>query len=192
MNHGSSHKGERALANAQGVAALDRSRLDAKMRADLVDARPSAGIDLRIRGDLVNHRQGAGVIHLNMVGDDHVDLGGIDHLGNALDELVRERCLARVDEGDLLIHDEISVIRDTAFGGIAVEQSLVPVDAANPPDLRGDLDCIQHVESFLPCLQPLIRDSILACAQKEGAAWEHNPMPRSNSGAISQGSGSLA
>ena len=35
MNHGSSHKGERALANAQGVAALDRSRLDAKMRADL-------------------------------------------------------------------------------------------------------------------------------------------------------------
>ena len=144
MNHGGGHKGERALANAQGVAALDGSRLDAKVRTDLVHARTRRRVDRGVGGDAVDHGQGAGVVHLHVVGNDHVDLGGIDHLRDALHELVGERGFARIDEGDLLIHDEVGVIGDTALGGIAVEQALVPVDAADPPNLRGNLNRVQH------------------------------------------------
>ena len=45
-----------------------------------------------------------------------------------------------VDQGDLLVHDEVGVIGDAALSGVAVEQALVPIDAANPPNLRRDLN----------------------------------------------------
>ena len=155
VDHGGGHKGEGALADVQDIAALDGRCLDAKVGLDLVDAGAGASVNLRVGSDLVDHGQGAGVVHLDMVGDDHVDLGGVDNLGDALDQLVGEGRLAGVDQRDLLVHDQIRVVGDAGFRGVAVEQALVPVDAADPPDLGRNLDRIQHVvSSLMPKLKP--------------------------------------
>ena len=151
MDHRGGHKAQGTLADAEGVARLHGRCLDTKVGAELVDAGTGGSVDLGVGGDFVDHGQGAGVIHLNMVGNDHIDLGGVDDLRDTLHKLIGKRRLARVDQGDLLVHDEVGVIGDAALGGVAVEQALVPIDAANPPNLRRDLNSVQHVGSSLPC-----------------------------------------
>ena len=88
--------------------------------------------------------QSAGVVHFGMVGNDHVDLRGVDDGGDAFHHLAEERSLDRVDERDLLIHDEEGVIGGTAAGGVAVELLELPVDGADPPDIGGNPDRFHH------------------------------------------------
>ena len=148
MDHGRLHEVERALADAQRVAGLHALDLDAVVRADLVHAGRSAGVDGRARRELVDLGQAAGVVHLHVVGDHDVDLRRIDHLADALNELVGEGRLSGIDERYLLVHDEIGVVGNAAFGGVAVELALVPVEPADPPNLRRDLNSVEHAAPF--------------------------------------------
>ena len=54
------------------------------MGLDLGHAGRRARIELGVRSDLVNLGKAAGVVHLHVVGDHHIDLGGIDYLADAL------------------------------------------------------------------------------------------------------------
>ena len=144
VHHGRLNKGERAFADREGVARLHALDLDAEVGAELVHAGRGARVDRGVGGVLLDHRDAARVVHLDVVGDDDLDLGGVNHLADALDELIGKRRLGCIDERDLLIHDEIGVVGDTPLGGVAVERALVPVDTTDPPDIRADLNCVEH------------------------------------------------
>ena len=89
------------------------------------------------------------MVHLDVVGHQVFDFRGIDDLRDAVEQVVREGTLARVDERDMLVDDEVGVVRGAPVGGVAVEVALVPIDAANPIDARLDFNCIQHDCPFL-------------------------------------------
>ena len=89
-------------------------------------------------------RQRAGMVLLHVVRHDVLDARGVHHLAHALDELVGERGLARVDERGLLVHDEVGVVRGPPVRRVAVEVPLVPIDAPDPVHVRLYLDRMQH------------------------------------------------
>lgn len=115
------------------------------MGAKPLDALGRAGDDSGFRGDFSQSRKAAGMIHLHMVRHDVVNGGGIDDIGDAVDELAGEGLLARVDERDLLVEDKVGVVGASALGGVAVEVALVPIDAAHPEHVGLDLDGLQHI-----------------------------------------------
>ena len=150
VHHGRLHKVEGALADGDGVAGLHALDLNTIVGANLVHAGGTARHQAGVGRELVDLGEAPGMVHLHVIGDHKADLGGVDHLADALDKLIGKRGLGRVDKGDGLVHDEVGVVGDATLGGVAVERALVPVDAANPPDLGRDLDCVKHDASFLP------------------------------------------
>ena len=148
VHHGGLREVERALADADGVTSLHAVDLDAVMRANLVHTGGRARHDAGIRREAVDCRPATGMVHLHVVRHDKLDLRGIDNLRDALNELVGERRLRRIDERHGLVQDEIGVVGDTALGGVTVELALVPVEAADPPNLRRDLNRVEHVYPF--------------------------------------------
>ena len=147
VHHGRLHEGERALADVKGVAGLQAHEVKTVpvMGAKPLDALGRAGDDSGFRGDFSQSRKAAGMIHLHMVRHDVVDGGGIDDIGDAVDELAGEGLLARVDERNLLVEDKVGVVGASALGGVAVEVALVPIDAAHPEHVGLDLDGLQHI-----------------------------------------------
>ena len=144
VHHGRLHEGERALADVEGVAGLQAHEVKTVpvMGAKPLDALGRAG---GFRGDFSQRRKAAGMIHLHMVRHDVVNGGGIDDIGDAVDELAGEGLLARVDERNLLVEDKVGVVGASALGGVAVEVALVPIDAAHPEHVGFDLDGLQHI-----------------------------------------------
>ena len=51
------------------------------------------------------------MVGLGMVGNDHVDLGGIDDRTDAREHFVGEALLDCIDESDLFIEDQVGVVR---------------------------------------------------------------------------------
>ena len=150
VDHRRLHEGQRALADAEGVTGLDAMVAEvAEVRGHVLDTLRRGAVDLCPGRELMNHGGGAGVVHLDVVGDEDVDFGGVDHRGDALEELVFERDLGGVDERDLLVQDEVGVVCDARLGGVAVELAGVPVERADPVDVRLDLNCGEH--GFLLC-----------------------------------------
>ena len=116
----------------------------AKVRGHVLHALRRGAVNLAARRQALDHGRVAGVVHLHVVGDKHVDLGRVNHRGDALEQLIGEGDLGRVDQRDLLVQDEIGVVGDAGLGSVAVELARVPVERANPVDVRLDLNCGKH------------------------------------------------
>ena len=176
---------QRATADAQAVAGFDRHVAQvAVMGGQALHAVRGAAVDLGVGRQRVDGRQRAGMVLLHMVGDDVLDLGRVDDLANALDQLVGKAGLARVDERGVLIHDEVGVVRRTPVGGVPVEITLVPIDAAHPVDARLHLDRMQHGRLLLRFRAPVPGKARLPSAQ-EYSEKRRRPSERHPSGTIS-------
>ena len=149
VEHRGRHELQRALADGEGVACLDAFVGQvAVARLEALEALRDARDDLGVRA--VGHHEGqrAGVVGLDVIGDDVVNLSRVDDGSDALEELFLERFLDRVDEGDLLVEDQVGVVARAAARLVAVEAAHGPVDGADPVDIFADFNCFHDVTSF--------------------------------------------
>lgn len=88
------------------------------------------------------------MVRLHVVDDQVVELGKGDDLLDIARQLLSEWPLDRVDQGDLLSHDEVGVIADAlGEGPDRLEQVGRPVVHPDPKDAFRELDCA-HLSSF--------------------------------------------
>ena len=149
VHHHGLSEGKRSLADAQGIARLDRHvAAVAVMGGQTVHTVRTAGVNFRTRSEVGNGRNRAGVILLYVVDDDVLDTGRIDHLADTLDKFAGESRFAGIDKGHLLVHDKVGVVRGTAIRRVSVEVTLVPIDAAHPVHVGLHLHRMQHGRSY--------------------------------------------
>ena len=80
-------------------------------------------------------RQCAGMVQLGMVADHVIHARKIDQRSNVPQQLVGKWSLDRVDQGGLLVAQQIGVVGGAALGVVAVEVADRPVDGADPVDV---------------------------------------------------------
>ena len=149
VEHRGRHELQRALAEGERVAGLDALVGQVAVAGlESLEALRDARDDLGVRAVRHHEGQGAGVVGLDVVGDDVVDLGRVDDGSDALEELFLERLFDRVDEGDLLVEDQVGVVARAAARLVAVEAAHGPVDGADPVDIFADFNCFHDVTSF--------------------------------------------
>jgi hypothetical protein len=88
------------------------------------------------------------VVWLYMAGDDIVDTGRIDDGGDALEEFFGEYILDGINQGDLIIEDQISVVRGTSSSLVTVETAHGPVNGANPVYVFSNFNCLHGKASL--------------------------------------------
>ena len=127
MEHFCVHKGAFAPAEFDGIPGLDGG-------ISQVPVIGGEGLCARHRGeDLLrldggnDLRQGAGVVGFGVVGNDVVDLSGVDDRADTGEHLIGKRSFHRVDEGDFLVDDEKGVIGRAPGSQITVEVPDVPI-----------------------------------------------------------------
>ena len=149
VDHGRLHEGERALADAERVTRLDTVVSEvAIVRGEPLHTLRRRAVNLAVGRRGLDGGHVARVVHLDVVGDKDVDLRRVDDRGDAGEQLVLEGDLGGVDERDLLVHDEVRVVGDAVFRGVAMEAAGVPVDAADPVHVGLDLHCRKHETSL--------------------------------------------
>ncbi len=120
--------------------------------------------------------QAAGMVHLDVVGDDVVDLLRGDDLGNAGQHLREEFLFDGVDQGDLVVEDEEGVVGGAFFGDVAVEFADIPVDGADPVDVGGELyghgDLQGSVASGQWPVRALAKLELCRQVGSQAGAWE--------------------
>ena len=84
------------------------------------------------------------MIRLNVVGDDVIDVRGIDDCGDAREQFVVKTTLHCVDEGDLLVEDEVCIIGGTALRVVAVKAAHRPVNGSDPVNIIPDFDGVHE------------------------------------------------
>ena len=76
----------------------------------------SWGTDQLLRLDYVHHLcDRPGVVRFHVIYDQIVNLGWLDHLVDAVEQIVLERLLDRVKKGYLVVNDQISVVGGPFF-----------------------------------------------------------------------------
>jgi len=80
------------------------------------------------------------MVHLHMVDDQVVDLGGIDDLVQVVEQVALEADLDGVEQGDLLVHHQKGVVGGALVQGIAVKIAQFPVQRADPVDIFFDFN----------------------------------------------------
>ena len=106
----------------------------------VLDPRARGGADLRVRRKPLDERQAAAVVGFGVVGDNDIDLRGVDDGADAREHLFAEALLHRVDEGHFFVEDKVGVVGGAFFRFIAVEVAQVPVDRAHPIDVFGKFE----------------------------------------------------
>ena len=139
VEHRGRDKRERALADGERVARLDRF----VGQFTVVGAQPFQSVrcardDLRVRCKLGDERHAVRVIRLDVVGDDVIDTRGIDDCGDARGQFVVKTALHCVDESDLFVYDEVGIVGRTALRVVAVKAAHRPVDGSDPVDIVPD------------------------------------------------------
>ena len=81
--------------------------------------------------------QSPGMIHFHVVGDDIINLGRVHDLGHPGHHLGHEFLFDRVNERDVVVDNQIGVIRGAIFGEIAVKIPNGPINGAHPVNLGG-------------------------------------------------------
>jgi hypothetical protein len=133
MEHGGLQKGQIIAAQGEFAAGFDLHkgplRLEVAAQAGLALGRAEDFLRL----DPVHHfGQTPGMIHLHVIGDDIVDFLGIDDVADAAHHLPDKALFHRVDQGDLVVHDEVGVIGGPGLGAVAVKIPQGPVYGAHP------------------------------------------------------------
>ena len=85
-------------------------------------------------------RQTAGMVHFRMVADHQVDFPRVHDLGDVVQQLVRKFPFDRVDQGDLFIHHQKSVVGRSLVGAVAMKIPDVPVFYADVVDSFRNFD----------------------------------------------------
>ena len=141
--HGGGHESEGALAEGERFARLHADVAQvAVVGGQIFYARARRAVHLCIFGALKHRGDAAAVVGFGVVGDDDVDLRGVDYGGDAREHLRFEAALHRVDEGDFFVEDKIGVVGGAFLRFVAVEIPEIPVDGAHPVDAFGDLHCL--------------------------------------------------
>ena len=139
VEHRGRDKRERALADGERVARLDRF----VGQFTVVGAQPFQSVrcardDLRVRCKRGDERHAVRVIRLDVVRDDVVNLRWVNDRGDAREHFLLEAALDRVDEGDLFVYDEVGIVGRTALRVVAVKAAHRPVDSSDPVDIVPD------------------------------------------------------
>ena len=80
------------------------------------------------------------MVHFRVVADHQVDFFRIDNPRDIIQHLVREFFFDRVDQGDLLIHDEKSIVGRSLVSAVAMKIPDVPVFYPNVVNTFGDFN----------------------------------------------------
>ncbi len=88
------------------------------------------------------------MIQLGVVGYDVVDFGQVDD-GRRYRKTRRRRALHRVDEGDLVVYDEVGLRYRMSRGWWHAVKAARPVDGAEPVEVGTDL--MKHEGSLTIC-----------------------------------------
>ena len=135
VHHRRGHEGQRAFSDGERFARLHAGIAEvAVVGGKVFHPRARGGIDGGVFGDALYIGERAAVVGLGMVGDNDVDLFGVDDGGDAREHFALEARLHRVDEGDLFVENEVCVVSGAFFRFIAVEVAQVPVHRAYPVD----------------------------------------------------------
>ena len=78
-------------------------------------------------------------------GDDIFDLGGINDGCDPVHHLLPEGGLHRIDQGDLIGHDQVGIVGASPFGHVPVEIPDVPVYSPYPPHVVRQLDGLKRI-----------------------------------------------
>ena len=150
VEHRRRHELQRAFANRQRVAGLDAFvRQLAVARLEAFEAVRDARDDFGIRAVGHHERQGAGVVRLDVVRDDVVNLRRVDDGRDAFEEFFLERLLDRINQGDFIIENQISVVARATARLIAMEAAHGPVNGTNPVNVFADFNCFHVLNLFL-------------------------------------------
>ena len=72
------------------------------------------------------------MVHFHVIHYQVVDLPGVDYLAYALDEVIFERLLDRIEKRDFFVYCQVGVISGPIRSGVTVKVANVPVQGANP------------------------------------------------------------
>ncbi len=146
MHHGGMDEAQRAAADAKILAALHGQELTLFAHIGLQDGQPFgiAGDDLGVRRRLQHARKATSVVLLAVIRDDDADLRRVHHIGHAIEQFALEARHARVDQRDLLVHDQVGIGGGAVGHAEPMDVALIPFDSAYPIDVRADLECSEH------------------------------------------------
>ncbi len=88
------------------------------------------------------------MVHFGMIGNDVVNIPGVNERLDASQHLIHECSLDRVHECYFLRQDQVGVIRCSPPGMVAVEVAQRPVDCPYPVNRVSDLysvECMGHL-----------------------------------------------
>ena len=136
VEHPRFHERERAVAEAERFAVFDGRDLPIDgqdfLQALCPDGRCEDLLRIHRRDDL---GQASRMVELRVEGDDIVNLGGIDDGRYPVHHLLPKGGLHRIDQGDLVGHDQVGIVGAPPFGHIPVEIPDVPVYSPHPPHI---------------------------------------------------------
>ncbi len=143
VQHGRLQEGERPVSQRDRVPGANDLSLPAVLEVLAEGIGATLAMDQRRLGRPGHHgRNGTRMVQLSMVGDDEVDPRGIHHLSDVVEEYILKPRRDRIDQGGILVHHEVGVVRGAPLDviGVPVKMAHLPVHCPNPVHVLSYLD----------------------------------------------------